>query len=99
EIKGLVALSGLAEPELRRKLDAPWVEPGEFALMALAPVPAQLLAQRPDVYQAERAVAAASADVGTARADRLPRLTLSGQVGRLAIHAGGGTSSSNTWSI
>ncbi|TWO66617.1 efflux transporter outer membrane subunit [Caenimonas sedimenti] len=99
EIKGLVALSGLPEPQLRQKLDVAWAEPTEFALVALAPLPAQLLVQRPDVYQSEREVAAASADVGTARADRLPRLTLSGQVGRLALRAGGSTNSMETWSI
>lgn len=99
EIKALVALSGLPEPQLRARLATAWAEPANFALVALAPVPAQLLVQRPDVYQAEREVAAASADVGAARADRMPRLTLTGQVGRAAIHAGGSTNSLDTWSI
>ena len=40
----------------------------------------QVLAQRPDVYQAEREVAAASAEVGSAQAQRFPRLTLSGSI-------------------
>jgi NodT family efflux transporter outer membrane factor (OMF) lipoprotein len=99
EVKGLVALSGLSEPQLRRKLSVAWAEPATFAMVALAAVPAQLLVQRPDVYRAEREVAAASADVGTARADRLPRLTLTGQVGRLALRGGGDTSSTSSWSI
>jgi multidrug efflux system outer membrane protein len=99
EVKALVALSGLAEPQLRTRLATAWTEPVRFALAAVAPVPATLLLQRPDVYQAEREVAAASADVGAARADRMPRLTLTGQVGRAAIHAGGSTNSLDTWSI
>ena len=99
EVKGLVALSGLAETALRQKLAAPWAEPAQFALVALASVPAQVLLQRPDVYLAEREVAAASADVGQARAERLPRITLSGQIGRVLVHAGGDNTSLNTWSI
>lgn len=99
EIKGLVALTGLAEPALRQKLGTRWVEPERFAMVALDAVPAQLLAQRPDVFLAEREVAAAAADVGTARADRYPRLSLSGQVGRGYVRAGGVSSDMNTWSI
>ena len=99
EIKGLVALTGLAEPVLRERLRAPWVEPAGFALIAVPSLPAQLLAQRPDVFQAEREVAAASADVGTARAQRYPRLTLSGQLNAGIIHAGGSTIQARTWSI
>lgn len=99
EIKGLVALTGLAEPALRQKLGTRWVEPGRFAMVALNAVPAQLLAQRPDVFLAEREVAAAAADVGAARADRYPRLSLSGQVGRAYVRAGGASSDMNTWSI
>lgn len=99
EVKGLVALTGLPEPALRQRLNAPWVEPAGFALAAIPPLPAQLLAQRPDVYQAEREVAAASADVGSARAERFPRLTLSGQLNAGLVHAAGSTSDAMTWSI
>jgi outer membrane protein TolC len=44
-------------------------------------------------------VAAASADVGQARADRYPRLTLSGQLASGFVRAGGVTSDVQTWSI
>jgi multidrug efflux system outer membrane protein len=98
-VKGLVALTGLAEPELRRRLAVPWMEPSGFALAAIPSVPARLLAQRPDVYAAERAVEAASADVGAARADRFPRLSLGGQIAGGFIHAGGQTNDAQTWSI
>jgi len=98
-VKGLVALTGIAEPALRDKLAAGWVEPAGFALAAIPSVPAALLAQRPDVYQAERAVEAASADVGVARADRFPRLSLNGQVSAGFIRAGGQTIDAQTWAI
>jgi NodT family efflux transporter outer membrane factor (OMF) lipoprotein len=98
-VKGLVALSGVPEPTLREKLAVRWVEPAGFALAAIPSVPAALLAQRPDVYQAERAVEAASADVGSARADRFPRLSLGGQVGIGFVRVGGQTNDAQTWSI
>ncbi len=60
-------------------------------------LPAQVLAQRPDVYNAEREVAAASADVASAQAQRYPRLTLSGSVGAAQVRMGGVTTDLNTW--
>jgi outer membrane protein, multidrug efflux system len=98
-VKALVALTGMAEPALRQKLAEPWTEPAGFTLAALPAVPAELLAQRPDVYRFEREVEAASADVGAARADRYPRLTLSGQIAAGVVHAGGRTLDAQTWAI
>lgn len=98
-VKGLVALTGMAEPALRERLATPWVEPAGFALIAMPSVPAAVLAQRPDVYAAERSVAAASADVGSARADRFPRVSLSGQVAAGWIRANGQTTDAQTWQI
>ena len=97
--KGLVALTGLPEPELRRKLEAAWVEPAGIVATAIPPLPAALLAQRPDVYAAQRNVEAASADVGAFRADLFPRLSLTGQFGTSVIHARGETVRSQTWQI
>ena len=99
DVKALVALTGLPEPELRRKLAAPWKEPTGIARAAIPSVPAALLAQRPDVYQAERAVESASADVGSARADRLPHVSLTGQIGLGVVHANGQTIDMQTWQI
>jgi NodT family efflux transporter outer membrane factor (OMF) lipoprotein len=98
-VKALVGLTGLAEPALRQQLTARWVEPAGFALLAMPAVPARLLAQRPDVYQAERAVEAASGDVGSARADRFPRLSLNGQINTGFIRAAGQSTDAQTWSI
>ncbi len=99
EVKALVALSGLPEPQLRQHLLAPWQEPLQSPLLSILALPAQLLAQRPDVYQAEREVAAASFDVGGAQALRYPRLTLAGSIAAGLVHTGGVTSDALTWSI
>jgi NodT family efflux transporter outer membrane factor (OMF) lipoprotein len=99
DVKALVALTGLAEPVLRQRLARPWSEPAGFAQQALPPLPAALLAQRPDVYAAEREVAAASAEVGAARADRFPRLSLSGQVNAGFIRVNGQNTGVQTWAI
>jgi NodT family efflux transporter outer membrane factor (OMF) lipoprotein len=99
DVKALVALSGLPEPRLRTLLATPWKEPSGFALAALPSLPATLLLQRPDIYQAETNVAAASADVGAARADRFPRLTLDGQIANVFISTSGLSGNLRTWSI
>jgi NodT family efflux transporter outer membrane factor (OMF) lipoprotein len=99
EVKSLVALTGMPEPRLRERLASPWREPSEFAMIKVAEVPAQLLAQRPDVYQAELEVAAASADVGSARAQRYPRLSLTGSIAAGRAWAGGASADVQTWSI
>jgi NodT family efflux transporter outer membrane factor (OMF) lipoprotein len=99
ELKSLVALSAMPEPLLRRKLTAPWTDPSQATSLAVASVPAEVLAQRPDVYQAELEVAAASADVGTAQAQRFPRLSLSGSIAAGTIRAGGTDTNAGIWSI
>ena len=101
-LKTLVALTGLEEAALRERLaaaPAPHTPHTPQAQFAITTIPAQALAQRPDVYAAEREVAAASAEVGGARADRYPRLSLTGSIGRGWLRTGGTSISSNTWSL
>jgi NodT family efflux transporter outer membrane factor (OMF) lipoprotein len=50
-------------------------------------LPSQLVAQRPDVRQAEEALHSACAQVGIAVANRLPQITLSADVGTMALEA------------
>lgn len=58
-------------------------------------IPSQALTQRPDIRAAERRLAAESADIGLAEADRYPRLTLNGALG---YSAGSGVSL-GSWSF
>ena len=97
DLKNLVAMTALDEPALRAMLaGAPEVP---APAIAVSEVPAKLLAQRPDVFAAEREVAAASADVGSAQADRFPRLSLSGSVGAANFRSGGQNTQTDTWTI
>jgi outer membrane protein, multidrug efflux system len=98
-VKALVALTGIAEPELRATLvtgEARLPEPAAFDVPS---VPAAALAQRPDVFARARAVVAASADIEQTRAARWPRITLAGSVGAARFDTSIGALNSTTWSI
>lgn len=97
--KGLVALSGLDARALDQQLATVPADRALPVVHAVASVPAQMLAQRPDVFAAELAVAAASADVGAAEADRYPRLTLQGSVAALQLRSGGASQDLQTWTV
>ncbi|WP_083941005.1 efflux transporter outer membrane subunit [Pseudoduganella violaceinigra] len=101
DMKVLVALTAIAEPDLRARLasNAPDAALSPAAGIAIDSLPAQILAQRPDVYSAERELAAASYDVASARADRWPRLGLSGSVGRGRLHTQGEDITANVWTL
>lgn len=99
DLKALVALSGLAEPDLRQKLAPAQAQRAQTAMLSIAPIPAEVLAQRPDVFSAGREVAAASADVGSAQAARYPALGLSGAIGLAGLRAGGSSVTLDTWTI
>lgn len=98
-VKSLVALTGLAEPELRTQLQARRASLPKPAQLAVAAVPAQVLAQRPDLAAAERELAAALADVSQARAQRYPRIALAGSIGPSRFETGGVSSSGTLWSV
>ncbi|EGF31321.1 RND efflux system, outer membrane lipoprotein, NodT family [Oxalobacteraceae bacterium IMCC9480] len=97
-IKTLVALTAVAEPDLRQQL-GDLTPAALFTPIAITSLPAATLRQRPDVFNAEREVAAASAAVGNAQAQRYPRLTLGGSVGAGAFRAVGVTTEAPTWAI
>ncbi len=99
ERKALVALTGVAEAELRARLAVTAAAPPAESLFAVSALPAQVLSQRPDLRQAELAVAAASAEVGSAQADRLPRLSLAGSIAAGQVRTGGVTTDAQTWSL
>lgn len=97
--KALVALSGIDEPTLEQKLAASPTQRALPVVGSIASVPADAISQRPDVYAAELGVASASADVGSAEAERYPRLSISGSIGRMQIRTSGFRESLDTWSI
>jgi NodT family efflux transporter outer membrane factor (OMF) lipoprotein len=81
------ALAGLADKP------APLPTPPSHVGVGLR---SDLLRRRPDIRQAERNLAAATADVGVATADLFPRVTLIGGVGQQAQAVGDLTSSLST---
>jgi NodT family efflux transporter outer membrane factor (OMF) lipoprotein len=99
DVKVLSALTAINEPTLRQKLGAGADAGSAAPSIAIAELPAQTLSQRPDVFTAEREVAAASADVGNAQAQRYPRLSLSGAVGVANFRSGGDNTKTDTWTI
>jgi multidrug efflux system outer membrane protein len=65
-----------------------------------AGLPSALLERRPDIAAAERAMAAANARIGVARAAWFPRLTLTGLLGLEAANTGDlFRASSQTWAL
>jgi outer membrane protein, multidrug efflux system len=78
----LAALTG------RVPKDAPVVQCDRAPILA-APIPigdgAALLRRRPDIREAERALAAATARIGVTTADLYPRITLNGSIGTTGV--------------
>jgi multidrug efflux system outer membrane protein len=99
ELKTLVALTAQDEAALRGKLEAGKAKLPQPAQINVGAVPAESLAQRPDLAAAAQAVVAASADVDQAQAQRLPRITLAGSVSRARIDFAGGHTEGNLWSV
>jgi outer membrane protein, multidrug efflux system len=99
DIKALVALTGLPEAALAQRLAQAPTDLAVDARLAVSALPADTLAQRPDIFAAQRDIVAAHADIGGAQSLRYPRLALSGSIGALHYTSGGSSSSMATWSI
>ncbi len=107
-IKQLVALSAMPESDLRSKIQqnqAPAPDMQTLAAMfGIAQLPAEVITQRPDVRNAEREVLAAAAEVTSAQAQRLPRISLGGFIGAGrtwggGMSSGGATSEGAVWTL
>ncbi|NOT15065.1 MAG: efflux transporter outer membrane subunit [Methylotenera sp.] len=101
EIKTLVALTNLDEPTLRAQLQAqPFAPHHAASLFALEAIPADVIAQRPDIYAAEADLMSAAADIQMTYASSLPKVSLNGSIGWMWLSGGGfGTSDGKTWSL
>jgi outer membrane protein, multidrug efflux system len=96
-VQALSVLTAQPAPALMSQLAARTAQLPKPSAFAVVSVPAQVLAQRPDVASAERDLVAAAADVGVADAARYPRITLSGSVGVGLLRAGGQQSDGLNW--
>ncbi len=87
----IAVLLGRYPGSLRAELETPGVIPPMPGQVPTG-LPLDLLRRRPDIHQAERELAGATARIGVATADLFPRLTLTGAVGvqAPAKSAGGG---------
>ncbi|OZG73318.1 hypothetical protein BTA51_11940 [Hahella sp. CCB-MM4] len=97
-INRLLALTGQTPDQL-----AGLVTPKKIpAINTALPIgnPSDLLQRRPDIQQAERELAAATAEIGVATADLFPQVEVSGFLGFIsASGADLGSSTSKAWSI
>jgi outer membrane protein, multidrug efflux system len=98
EVKALSLVTVIPEPQLRGKLAAKTAVFPTPAGWPLERVPANALVQRPDIASSERELAAASAEIGAAEADRYPRITLTGTIGYGVSNFGGSDERGRTWS-
>lgn len=84
----LATLLGQPPDSLRPRLEAgPAAVPAASHALAVG-VPADALRQRPDVRRAERNLAARTAQIGVAAAERYPDFSLSGSIGLEALALG-----------
>jgi outer membrane protein, multidrug efflux system len=92
-------LTGEQEDALRRDLLANTATLPKPVEITVASVPAEALAQRPDIFAVARDVEMAIAEADQAEAQRWPRITLTGSIGNSRIETGGVTTDGNVWSV
>jgi len=98
-VKSLVALTALDEPKLRADLQAGRATLPMPAQLAVDAVPAQVLAQRPDVFIAERDWLAARADRAQQQATRYPRVSLNGSLTAGRVQTSSTAGNGFLWSL
>jgi NodT family efflux transporter outer membrane factor (OMF) lipoprotein len=98
-IKSLVSLTDSDEGLLRRELFADVATLPDPVELSVTSVPAETLAQRPDIFAAARDVEMASAEAYQSEAQRWPRITLAGSIGNSRVSSGGVTTNGEIWSV
>ncbi len=86
-INAIAILIGVFPDEIESKLNSPGSMP-DYRQIIRTGVPADLLRRRPDIAAAEKELSAYAAELGLAKKDFLPTLTLNGSIGTSAHHAG-----------
>ena len=102
-LKQAIHRIGILTGQEPRALEKQLMVNGEIpAIKPMIPIglPSELLTRRPDIRQAERNLAAATANIGVATADLFPRFSLTGALGQETTNTGSFTDSeSRTWSL
>ena len=101
-VKELVALTDLDESVLREKLAKQAFDVNALALKNLFNInelPSKVIAQRPDIYNAEAELVAAAAAVQSNKAAQLPRVSLNGSIGWMWLSGVGYSGNGNVWSL
>lgn len=98
-VKTLAALTAIEQGALRRELADATARMPQPKALRVAEVPAEALAQRPDIAVAAWDVIAAGAQADEADARRWPRITLSGSIGSARQRANGVSTDGTVWSI
>jgi NodT family efflux transporter outer membrane factor (OMF) lipoprotein len=93
----IAVLLGQYPEELRTELAEPGLIP-DLPEQVEAGLPLELLKRRPDVQEAERQLAAATARIGVATADLFPRLAVTAGAGTQSARIGNAPSS-HIWSV
>jgi outer membrane protein, multidrug efflux system len=99
QVKALTALTAIDEPALREQLLPGRAQVPVLSAVAVPAVPAQLLLRRPDLLEAQARLQAAAADLLQAERDRLPSLSLVGQIGLGHSVSAGRSARGSTWSL
>jgi outer membrane protein, multidrug efflux system len=98
-IKALVALTGEDEVSLRKQLQTASGKLAEPVEINVAAVPAEALAQRPDISAAAYEVIAASADITQLQAQRYPKISFSGKISAMNIELAVAPKGGSVWSV
>jgi outer membrane protein, multidrug efflux system len=102
EVKNLTALTFWPEPQVREKLAAAQTSKPIInleKLFIINEIPAQVLAQRPDVYRAEANLITSAANIKSAAAARNPKVTLNGSIGWMHLSSESFKSNGRVWSL
>lgn len=98
-VKALVVLTAMDETTLRERLQPRSARLPDTAGLAVASLPAESLAARPDLAAGRRQVIAAWAERGAAEAARYPQLQLLGSINIAHLRIGGGGDEGRGWSF